>query len=152
MASGLSVEVAFCSAGLVPLIGKTSVTNITVPLGFAVVQKVLRWPVSRLWLAPSQSILYPPPASIRWHHTARLAGTSLLQILRGWHPNAPHRLVPYCYPLAGTLLPLIVGWHALCPVAPLAHLPLSLLRFTPRSQVSLSSRWVMVFNLLLGTF
>jgi len=41
MACGLSVEVGFGSAGLVPLMGKASVTNITVPLGFAVVPKAL---------------------------------------------------------------------------------------------------------------
>ena len=41
MASGLSVEVGLGSAGLVPLMGKASVSNITVPLGLAVVRKAL---------------------------------------------------------------------------------------------------------------
>jgi len=39
MASGLSAEVGFGSAGLVPLMVKASVSNITVLLGFAVVRK-----------------------------------------------------------------------------------------------------------------
>jgi len=41
MASGLSVEVGFRSAGLVPLMGKASVSNITLPLGFAVIPKAI---------------------------------------------------------------------------------------------------------------
>jgi len=39
IASGLAVEVGFGSARLVPLMSKASVSNVTVPLGFAVVQK-----------------------------------------------------------------------------------------------------------------
>ena len=39
--SGLSVEVGIGSAGLVPLMGKALVSNITVPLGLAVVPKAL---------------------------------------------------------------------------------------------------------------
>jgi len=42
--------------------------------------------------------------------------------LPGWHPTAHRRLAPYCYPPARTHL-LIVGWHPLCPVAPLALYP-----------------------------
>ena len=41
MVSGLSVEVGFGSAGLVPLMGKASVSNITFPLGLAVIPKAL---------------------------------------------------------------------------------------------------------------
>jgi len=40
-ASGLSVEVGFGSAGLVPLMGKASVSNMTVLQGFPVVRKAL---------------------------------------------------------------------------------------------------------------
>ena len=92
-----------------------------------------------------------PYCPIGWHLTAnpphRLApycsppaGTLLL--LTGWHPTALHRLAPYCYSPAGTLLLIVVGWHPLCPVAPLAHLPLSRLRFTLRSQTSLRLRLI----------
>jgi len=41
MASGLSVQPGFGSAGLVPLMGKASVSNITLSLGFSVVPKAL---------------------------------------------------------------------------------------------------------------
>jgi len=41
MVSGLLVEVGFGCAGLIPLMGKASVSNITVPLGFPVVPKDL---------------------------------------------------------------------------------------------------------------
>jgi len=40
-ASGLSVDIGCSSAGLVPLMGQASVSNITVSLGFAVVPKAL---------------------------------------------------------------------------------------------------------------
>jgi len=92
--------------------GKALVSNIMVPLSFVVVQKPLLWLVSRLCLARSPSFLSPPPGSVRWHRYCSI-------LLAGWHPTAPHRLAPYCYIPAGTLL-LIVGWHPLCPVGPLA--------------------------------
>jgi len=41
MAFGLSVELGLGSAGLGPLMGKASVSNITVALGFAVIRKAL---------------------------------------------------------------------------------------------------------------
>jgi len=41
MVSGLSVEVGLSFAGLVTIMGKASVSNITVPLGFPVVPKAL---------------------------------------------------------------------------------------------------------------
>ena len=41
-----------------------------------------------------------------------------------WHPTATHRLASYCYSPAGILLLIVVGGHPLCPVAPLALLPL----------------------------
>jgi len=131
--------------------GKASVSNIKVSLSLVVAQKPGLWLVSRLWLACSRSLLYPPPGSVRLHRTATLrylAGTLLLPA--GWHPTATLRLAPYCYPPAGTLLLIVVGWHPLCPVAPLALLPLSLLRFTLRSQTSLRLRLIMVLHCLLG--
>ena len=66
-------------------------------------QKALLWPVCRLWLARSRSFLFPPPGSVRWHHTAPFSW-HLSAYPPGWHPTATHRLAPYC------------------PVAPLASL------------------------------
>ena len=63
------------------------------------------WPVCRLWLACSRSFISPPSGSVRLHRTATIlppAGTLLL--ITGWHPTATHRLAPYCYSPAGTLL------------------------------------------------
>jgi len=131
--------------------GKASVSNIKVPLGLVVAQKPGLWLVSRLWLACSRSFLYPPPGSVRLHCTATLhslAGTLLLPV--GWHPTATLPLAPYCYFPAGTLLLIVVSWHPLCPVAPLTHLPLSLLRFTLLSQTSLSLPLIMLLHCLLG--
>jgi len=82
------------------------------------------WPVCQLRLACSQSFLSPPPGSGRFYRTATilsLAGT--LRLITGWHPTANHRLAPYCYLSDGTLLLMVVGWHPLCPVAPLAFYP-----------------------------
>jgi len=130
-------------AGLVPLMGKASVSNITVSLGFVVVPKSLA--MARLSAAASLFTILPlslsrfcPLAPYCYHP------------LPGWHPTAHHRLAPYCYSPAGTLLLLVVGWHPLCPVAPLAYLPLSLLRLTLRSQTSLRLRLIMVLHCLLG--
>jgi len=88
-------------------------------------QKPLLWPVCRLWLARSRSFLYPPPGSIRWHRTAPKAGTLLLLcslagtllLPTSWHPTATHRLAPYCYSPAGTLLLLLqsVGSSSVTP-------------------------------------
>ena len=112
MASRLSVEVGFASVGLVPPMGKASVSNITVPLGFAVVRKALAMacysvvasPLAILHLPPSRFCPLAPYCPISWHLTA----------------SHPPLLAPYCYSLAGTLLLLLLGWHPLCPVAPLA--------------------------------
>jgi len=92
--------------------GKASVSNITVSHGFVIVPKALAMAVCRLWLARSRSFLLPPPGSVRWHHTALLAGTLLLNppqastllLPTGWHPTTTHRLAHYRYSPAGTLL------------------------------------------------
>ena len=131
--------------------GKASVSNITVPLGFAVAPKALamaRWsvvasPFVILPLPPSRFCPLAPYCPISWHLTAKNSSP-------GWHPTAPLWLAPYCYSPAGTLLLIVVGWHPLCPVAPHAHLPLSLLRFTLRSQSSLRLRFIMVLHCLIG--
>ena len=95
--------------------GKASVSNITVSLSFVVVPKALA--MARLSAAaslfatlPLSSSRFCPLAMYCYHP------------LSGWHPTALHRLAPYCYCLAGTLLLIVVGWHPLCPVAPLAYL------------------------------
>jgi len=130
-------------AGLVPLMGKGSVSNITVSLGFVVVPKALA--MARLSGAASLFAILPlsfsrfcPLAPYCYHP------------LPGWHPTAYSRLGPYCFSPAGTLLLIVVGWHPLCPLAPLANLPLSLLRFTLQSQTSLRLRLIMVLHCLLG--
>jgi len=111
-------------AGLVPLMGKASVSNITVSLGFVVIPKALA--MSRLSAAasffailPLSSARFCPLAPYCYHP------------LPGWHPAAHHRLAPYCYLSAGTLLLIVVGWHPLCPVAPLTIYPSDRLA-TPR--------------------
>ena len=106
-------------AELVPLVGKVSVSNITVQLGFVVVPKALA--TARLSAVASRLAILPPSISrfcplapccpVSWHLTAAflsLAGTLLLAV--GWHPTARRRLAPYCSPSAGTLL-LAGGWH-----------------------------------------
>ena len=131
--------------------GKASVSNIKVPLSFVVVPKALA--MARLSAAASLLAILPPsssrfcPLAPDCYHPPP-AGTLLL--ITGWHPTATHRQAPYCYSPAGTLLLIVVGWHPLCPVAPLAHLPLSLLRFTLRSQTSLRLLLIMVLHCLLG--
>ena len=123
--------------------GKASVSNITVSLGFVVVPKALAMArlsaaASLLAILPLSSSRFSPLAPYCYHP------------LPGWHPTAHHRLAPYCYSPAGTLLLIIVGRHPLCPVAPLAYPPLSLRRFTLRSQTSLRLRLIMVLHCLLG--
>ena len=93
-----------CLAGLVPLMGKASVTNITVSLCFFLVPNALAMaPLSvvaspRAILPPSTSRFRPlaPYCPISWHLTAKP--------LPGWHPTALPWLAPYCYSPAGTLL------------------------------------------------
>jgi len=84
------------------------------------------------------------------HGTHGTQGIIFADASPGWHPTAPLWLAPYCYSPAGTLLLIIVDWYPLCPVAPLAHPPLSLLRFTLRSQTSLRLQLIMLFHCLLG--
>jgi len=103
-------------AGLVPLMGKASVSNITVTHGFVIVPKALAMArlsagASLLAILPLSSSLFSPLAPYCYHP------------LPGWHPTAYHRLAPYCCSPAGTLLLIVVGWHPLCPVAPLAIYP-----------------------------
>jgi len=55
----------------------------------------LLWPVCRLWLARSRSLLASSPGIVRLYRTTTmltLGGTLLLII--GWHPTAPRWLVP----------------------------------------------------------
>jgi len=99
-------------AGPVPLLGKASVSNITVPLGFIVVSKALAMArlsaaASLLAILPLSSSRFCPLAPYCYHRVP------------GWHPTAHHRLAPYCYSPAGTLLLIVIGWHPLCLVAPL---------------------------------
>jgi len=102
MASGLSVEVGCGSAGLVSLMGKYSVSNITVPLSFAIVPKALAMPRYSVVATPF-TILPPPPSLFR-----PLAPYCPMS----WHlsPSNPPQLTPYCPLPAGTLL-LISDWH-----------------------------------------
>ena len=63
--------------------------------------------MARLSVVASPPAILPPSTSrfhplasycpISWHLTAKTFSP-------GWHPTAPHRLVPYCYSPAGTLL------------------------------------------------
>jgi len=79
---------------------------------------VVASPFAILPLPPSRFCPLAPYCPISWHLTAKPplpAGTLLLPPL--W-------LAPYCYSPAGILLLIVVGWHPLCPVAPLALLPL----------------------------
>jgi len=100
-------------AGLVPLMGKASVSNLTVSLGFVVVPKALAIAclsaaASLLAILPLSSSRFCPLAPYCYHP------------LPGWHPTAHHRLAPYGYSSAGSLQLIVVGWYPLCPVAPLA--------------------------------
>jgi len=83
--------------------GKASVSNITVLLGFVVVSKALA--MARLSAAASLLAILPLPSS-RFCPLAPYCYHPPL----GWHPTAHHRLAPYCYSPAGTLL-LLTGWH-----------------------------------------
>jgi len=104
-------------AGLVPLMGKASVTNITVSLGFVVVPKALAMarlsvvasPLAILPLPPSRFRPLAPYCPLSWHLTATP--------LPGWHPTATHRLAPYWYSPAGTLL-LRLRWVGPSSVTP----------------------------------
>ena len=82
--------------------GKASVSNITVPFGFAVVPKAIAMARYSVVASPLAILPHAPPGSFRWHRTAPQAGIILLNVLP--------RLAPYCYSLAGTLL-LLTGWH-----------------------------------------
>jgi len=83
--------------------GKVSVSNIVVSLGFVVVPKALAMSLlsaaaSLVSILPLSSSRFCPLALYCYHP------------LPGWHPTAHHRLAPYCYSPAGTLL-LLTGWH-----------------------------------------
>jgi len=97
--------------------GKAAVSNIVVSLGFVVVPKALA--MARLSAAASLLAILPLSSS----RFCPLA-PSCYHPLPGWHPTAHHGLVPYCYSPARTLLLIVVGWHPICPVAPLAIYPL----------------------------
>jgi len=90
-------------AGLVPLMGKASVSNITVSLGFVVIPKALA--MARLSAA---AILFAiiPLSSFRFCPLAPYCYHSL----PSWHPTAHHQLASYCSSSAGTLL-LLISWH-----------------------------------------
>ena len=116
-------------AGLVPLMGKATVSNITVSLSFVVVSKALA--MASLPVMASPLTILPLPPSLFC-----LLAPYCYTPLPGWHPTAPRRLAPYCYSPAGTILLIVVGWHwhPLCLVAPLATLPspiVALPRFRP---------------------
>jgi len=69
---------------------------------------VVASPLAILPLPPSRFRPLAPYCPLSWHLTAKNpppAGTLLLP--SGWHPTATHRLAPYCYSLAGTLLLLL---------------------------------------------
>jgi len=96
--------------------GKVSVSNITVSLGFVVVPKALAMAcllaaASFLAILPLSSSQFCPLVPYCFHP------------LPGWHPTARHRLAHSCYLSAGTLLLIVIGWHPLYPVAPLAIYP-----------------------------
>ena len=105
--------------GLYPWWGKLRLVRSRSRPGFVVVPKALV--MARLSAEASLLALLPPSFS-RFCPLAPYCHTPLT----GWHPTAHHRLAPYCYSLAGILLLIVVGWHLLGPVAPLALLPLRL--------------------------
>ena len=115
MASGLSVKVGLSLLGLYPWWGKLRLVTSPSPPSFIVMPKALALAclsaVARLFaiLLPSSSRFCPP-------------APYCYTLLPGWHPTASRRLAPYCYTSAGTLLLIVVGWHLLCPVAPLTYL------------------------------
>ena len=94
-------------AGLVPLMGKASVSNITVPLGLPSSQKPLTWSVCWLWLARSRSFLSPPPVFVP------LLGYSY-RPLAGWHPTAtPPSLAAFTHGRSPRLRFVVVLHHLL---------------------------------------
>jgi len=50
--------------------GKASVSNITVSLGFAVAPKALAMARLSVVASPLAILPLPPPGSVRWHRTA----------------------------------------------------------------------------------
>ena len=92
---------------------KSSVSNITVPVGFVVVTKALA--MARLLVVATPSAIVPPPPS-QFRLLAPYCPFSsplpaktpppagILLLPSGLHPTATHRLAPYCDSLAGTLL------------------------------------------------
>ena len=90
-------------AGLGPLMGKASVSNITVSLGFVVIPNALA--MARLSAAATLLAILPLSSSL-----FSLLAPYCYHTLPGWHPTAHHRLAPFCWSSAGTLL-LLTGWH-----------------------------------------
>ena len=93
-------------AGLVPLMGSSSLCNITVPLAFVVGQNGLA--MAGLSVVASPLAILPLPPS--------LFSPLALYCLFSWHLTAsnPLRLAPYCYSPAGTLLRLL---HLIPPIS-----------------------------------
>jgi len=138
--------------------GKASVSNITVPLSFIVVPKALAMArlsaaASLLAILPLSSSQFCPLAPHCYHP------------LPGWHPTAYHRLAPYCYSPAGTLL-LLTGWHPTAhrrwlasplPSGSARHLPFRLVGpslFTPSRGIALPpllcpTPWIDVMTCLI---
>jgi len=102
--------------GLVPLMGKASVSNITASLDFVVVPKALA--MAHLSAAAGLFAIFPLSPS-----RFCLLAPYCYHLLPGQHRAAHHRLAHYCSSSAGTLLLIVIGWHRLCPVAPLAISP-----------------------------
>jgi len=80
-------------AGLVPLMGKASVSNITVSLALVVVPKALA--MAPLYVLASPFTILPPSLS----QLCPLAQYYYFP-LPGWHPTAHPWLTPYCPSLA----------------------------------------------------
>jgi len=69
--------------------GKASVSNVTVSLGFVVIPKALA--MARLSAAASLFAILPLSSSRFW-----LLAPYFYHPLPGWHPTAHHRLALYC--------------------------------------------------------
>ena len=138
-------------AGLVPLMGKALVSNITVSSRSRRHSKALAMarlsvvasPLAILPLPPSQFRPLAPYCPLSWPLTA----------------IPPQRLAPYCSSPAGTILLLLPGWHPTAnyrwlasplpsgSARPPASLPPAIYS---RSQSSLRLRLIIVLHCLLG--
>jgi len=104
-------------ARLVPQMGKASDSNIWVSPSVVVIPKALA--VASQFVVACWFVMLPL-SSFQFCLLAPYCSVPLLCR----HSPAPQWLAPYCYTSAGTLLLIVVGWHPLCPVAPLAFYPL----------------------------